>query len=269
MNPIKRQRGFTLIEMALAGTMGLAVLTTGFALYRYQTRTQITQSDSTDAQMTIDYIVSSVRTLAVSAGGGLPQAANGLRHQKNAKGLTVYYNPEDASTTVDQALNTNLTDGVLPVTDITLFMEAGYVLVMNDTATALSAIGSVDWANDKITLATPSIEANLGQIDLVYPVYYCSLYVDGTGNLRKSFLGQGASLKRIPLAQNIDSLNISYDVSSEGNGAFITTLTDANKISRVKIFVRIRPSHAIAGSRNRTFETIIGIRRGRLYNRTI
>jgi hypothetical protein len=133
----------------------------------------------------------------------------------------------------------------------------------------LAEMESVDVAGKKVRLKNAALEAKMVGADFIYPVEYCSLYVDTTGALRKTILAEGTSWTNIPLAVNIDSLDISYDLSADGNGTFTRNIADSSKVSRVKLYVRVKGAHTLVGSTKRSFETIVGVRRGRLYNRAI
>jgi hypothetical protein len=263
------QGGFTVIELALAGTIGLLAMGSGFMLYRSQTSMHLRQTDINEAQLTLDYVANAMRTTIVSAGGGLPQGVSGLRKCANGRGLATYVNRDDLSSTVPGELNLDPTDGILPVADITPFDGTGYVLVSRNEECRLGMMESVNADAKTVKLKDPSIESGLGGADFIYPVEYCSLYVDTAGALRRTLLAEGAAQKDIPLALNIDSLDISFDLSPEGNGGFTRDISDSSKVSRVKVFVRVKAAHAFAGSPKRSFETIVGVRRGRLYNRAM
>ncbi len=265
----RAQRGFTVVEMALAGTVGMLVAGSGFMLYRSQTSMHLRQNDVNEAQLTVDYVVNNLRTMVVSAGGGLPQGASGLRKCVSGRGVSTYVNRDDRSATVVDELNLNPNDGVLPVNDITPFDGTGFIMVSHNEDCLLGEMQSVDVAAKTITLKDPSLETKLTGANFVYPVEYCSLYVDTMGSLRKTILAEGSTLKNIPLAVNIDSLDVSFDVSADGNGGFTRNITDSSKVSRVKVYVRVKGSHALAGATKRSFETIVGVRRGRLYNRAM
>jgi Prokaryotic N-terminal methylation motif len=265
----RAQRGFTLVEMMLAGTVGMLVVGSGFMLYRSQTSMHLRQGDVTEAQLTVDYVVNTLRTMVVSAGGGLPQGASGLRKSASGRGLSTYVNRGDLSTTVVDELNLDLNDGVLPVSDVSLFDGSGFVMVSHNEDCLLGEMQSVNVAAKTLTLKDPSLETKLAGADFVYPVEYCSLYVDTLGSLRKTILAEGAAQQNIPLAVNIDSLDVSFDVSADGNGGFTRAITDSSKVSRVKVFVRVKGAHVLAGKSKRSFETIVGVRRGRLYNRAM
>jgi hypothetical protein len=264
-----KQDGFTLVELMLAGTVGMLVVGSGFMLYRSQTKMHLRQGDVTEAQLTVDYVANTLRTMVVSAGGGLPQGASGLRKCANGRGLSTYVNRGDLSATVVDETNLDLNDGVLPVSDISLFDGAGFVMVSHNEDCLLGEMQSVNAAAKTVTLKDASVESRLAGADFVYPVEYCSLYVDTLGSLRKTLLAEGASQQNIPLALNIDSLDVSFDLSADGNGGFTRSLADSNKVSRVKVYVRVSGAHALAGKSKRAFETIIGVRRGRLYNRAM
>ncbi|MDB5048296.1 MAG: hypothetical protein JWO30_1367 [Fibrobacteres bacterium] len=267
--PKRRQSGFTIVEMALAGTIGMLVVGSGFMLYRSQTSMHLRQNDVNEAQLTVDYVVNMMRTTVVSAGGGLPQGASGLRKCAAGRGVATYVNRDDLSSIVVDDLNLSLTDGVLPVNDITPFDGAGYIMVSHNEDCLLGEMQSVNTAAKTITLKDPTIESKLAGADFVYPVEYCSLFVDTMGSLRKTILAEGSTMKNIPLAVNIDSLDVSFDVSLEGNGSFIRNITDSSKVSRVRVYVRVKGAHTLVGAMKRNFETIIGVRRGRLYNRAM
>ncbi len=261
------EAGFTLIEAILAATIGLIVLTSGFFLYKSQTSMSLKQEDTNTSLMTIDYVVDMVRTMVISAGGGLPQMVNGLRSQGDGTGLVAYFNPNDLYTAVTSA-NTDTTDGVIPVAQASIFDSAGYVLLTNGDAFALSAISSLDTAAKTLTVPA-AVETALGKADFAYPVVYDSLYVDGSRYLRQTQVNQGTDNANVPLAFDIDSLNLSYDVSANGDGTFSDSINDSSKVSRVKVFIRVKAEHTAAGSATRQYETIVGIRRGRLYNRGV
>lgn len=263
------QAGFTVMEMILAATMGLIILVSGFMLYRSQTKMQLRQGDVNEAQLTVDFVQNAVRTMVVSAGGGLPQMATGLRKAANGKGLVTYVNSKNSACTVPDSINTDTADGIIPVTDPTPLVGSGYAFVTHNEEYSLAEIDTVNVSAKTVKLKDASLEKNLGGVDFVYPVEYCSLYVDTAKNLMKTNLGKAAGYKKIPLAMQIDSLNVSYDVSPDGNGSFSLALTDTTKVSRVKLYLRVKGAHALAGTTARTYETIIGIRRGRLYNRAI
>ncbi|GEM_PF-3697925 len=265
----RAQRGFTIVEMALAGTIGMLVVGSGFMLYRSQTTMHLRQNDVNEAQLTVDYVVNMVRTIVVSAGGGLPQGANGLRKCAGGRGVSSYVNREDLSAMVVDDLNTDSTDGIFPVTDITPFDGSGFVMISRNEECMLAEMQSVDIPGKKVRIKDASIETKLAGADFVYPVEYCSLYVDTVGNLRKTILAEGSIWNNIPLAVNIDSLDISYDLSADGNGTFTRNVADSCKVSRVKLYVRVKGAHTLVGSNKRSFETIVGVRRGRLYNRAI
>ena len=263
------QRGFTIVELALAGTVGMLVVGSGFMLYRSQTSMSLRQNDVNEAQLTVDYVVNMMRTTIVSAGGGLPQGASGLRKCANGRGISTYVNRLDQSAIVNDDLNANVTDGILPVSDITPFDGSGYIMVSHNEDCLLGEMRSVSIPGKTITLKDTTIESRLAGADFVYPVEYCSLYVDTGGALRRTILGENSTYQNIPLAVNIDSLDVSFDVSPDGNGGFSRAITDSSKVSRVKVYVRIKGAHTLAGSTKRSFETIIGVRRGRLYNRSM
>ena len=270
--------GFTLVEMVITGTLGLLLASSGFMLYRSQAKMSLKQSDVNEAQLTVDYLMNTVRTMAVSAGGGLPQMANGIRKQATGKGMITYVNPKtlyqissgfttaSLSTLVSQSLNTNITDGSIPVTDITMFDSVAFVYLSRNDKGALAKVSSIDVSGKKVVLGTPSIESGLGGVDFVYPVQYCSLYVDSAKYLRRTYVGKSSGYAQVPLALNIDSLNITYDVSSDGTGSFTNNVTDSSDVSRVKIFVRVKGGHKGSSQIGRNYETIVGIRRGRLFN---
>ncbi|MEO6095193.1 MAG: hypothetical protein ABIW76_05800 [Fibrobacteria bacterium] len=263
------QNGFSIVEMAMAGTIGMLVAGSGFMLYRSQTTMHLRQNDVNEAQLTVDYVANIVRTLVVSAGGGLPQGANGLRKCASGRGVSSYVNREDLSAMVVDELNTDLTDGVFPVSDITPFDGSGFVMISRNEECMLAEMLSVDVAAKQVRLKNAALEATLAGADFIYPVEYCSLYVDTAGALRKTIVAEGSVWNNIPLAVNIDSLDISYDLSADGNGTFTRNVADSNKVSRVKLFVRVKGAHKLVGSTRRNFETIVGVRRGRLYNRSI
>jgi hypothetical protein len=263
------ERGFSVMELAIAGTVGMLVVGSGFMLYRSQTKMHLRQNDVNEAQLTVDYVVNTVRTAVVSAGGGLPQGANGLRKCAGGRGLSSYVNREDKSAIVVDELNLDTTDGIFPVTDITPFDGSGYVMISRNEECLLAEMLSVNVPEKKVRLKNAALEAKMVGADFMYPVEYCSLYVDAAGSLRKTILAEGSAWNNIPLAINIDSLDIGYDLSADGNGSFSRNVADSNKISRVKIYVRVKGSHKLAGSTKRSFETIVGVRRGRLYNRAI
>jgi hypothetical protein len=264
-----KQAGFTIVEMLLAATMGLAILTSGFMLYRSQTKMQLRQGDVNEAQLTVDYVTNAVRTMVVSAGGGLPQVATGLRKAANGKGLVTYVNRKNAAASVPDGANTDTADGVIPVSDPTSLVGAGYAFITHDDLYALAQIDTVNVGAKTVKLKNALAEKNIGGADFVYPVEYCSLYVDTAKNLIKSLVGTSAANMKIPLATQIDSLSITYDLSTDGNGAFTSALADTAKVSRVKLYVRVSGAHTLAATTKRVYETIIGIRRGRLYNRAI
>jgi hypothetical protein len=108
------QRGFSIVEMAMAGTVGMLVVGSGFMLYRSQTTMHLRQNDVNEAQLTVDYVANTVRTLVVSAGGGLPQGANGLRKCASGRGVSSYVNREDLSAMVVDELNTDTTPSTAP-----------------------------------------------------------------------------------------------------------------------------------------------------------
>jgi hypothetical protein len=245
------------------------VLSLGFMLYRSQTKMNLRQSDAAEAQLTIDYLVNSMRTMVVSAGGGLPQMANGIRKHATGKGITTYVNSLEASSAVVLDSVSDTTDGVIQVVDIAPFTEAAFVLLTRNEEIALARVASVDVPGEKIHLADPSQEDRLGGGAFAYPVEYCSLFVDVDSTLRKSMVGKSESHTRVPLAVNVDSIDVSYDLSPAGNGTFTNAVTDSSKISRVKLFVRVSGEHRLAGTTKRSYETIIGVRRGRLYNGAI
>jgi hypothetical protein len=263
------RNGFTVIEFVLAGTIGLLAMGSGFMLYRSQTSMHLRQIDINEAQLTLDYVANVMRTTIVSAGGGLPQGVSGLRKNGNGRGLTTYVNREDLSSTVADELNLDPADGILPVNDITPFDGTGYVMVSRNEDCRLGVMESVNTAAKTVKLKDPSIESALGGADFIYPVEYCSLYVDTTGALRKTLLAEGVAQKDIPLALNIDSMDVSFDQSPDGNGAFTRNITDSSKVSRVKVYVRVKAAHAFTSTPKRSFETIVGVRRGRLYNRAM
>ena len=266
---LRAQAGFTLVEMIMAATMGLMILISGFMLYRSQTNMQLRQSDVNESQLTVDFVVNAVRTMVVSAGGGLPQMTTGLRKAASGKGLVSYVNRNNIACAVPDSMNTDTADGIIPVSDAAPMVGAGYAFVTFNEAYALAEIDTVNVATKTVKLKDANKEKNLGGVDFVYPVEYCSLYVDTAKNLIKTNGGKAAGNTKIPLAMQIDSLNISFDFSTDGNGSFSTALTDTTKVSRVKLFVRVKGAHTLAGGTSRSYETIIGIRRGRLYNRAI
>lgn len=252
----------------MAGTMGFMTLTMGFMLYQSQSRMSARQEDVNEAQLTIDYTVNLIRTLAVSAGGGLPQMANGLRRQGSNRGFVTYYNPDDAVSAVQEDLNTDTADGLLPVADPSVFAGVGYAFVTRNEEFVLSRL--LPGAGTGRIKVEASAEQGLGGADFAYPVEYCSLFVDNQGFLRKTFVGRTSEDDRnIPLAAGIDSLQISYDLGSAGNGSFSTSVNDSSRVSRVKVYLRVKGAHTLSGSAKRNYETIVGIRRGRLYNRAI
>jgi hypothetical protein len=263
------QSGFSLVETIMALTMGLLILVSGIMLYRSQSKMQLKQSDVNESQLTVDFVVNAVRTMVVSAGGGLPQIATGLRKAASGKGLVTYVNRKNLASAVNDSLNTDWTDGILPLNDATPLMGAGFALVARNESFRIVEIDSVNVGSQSVKIKNAGIETALGGADFVYPVEYCSLYVDSAKNLIKTNTGSTVGNKRIPLAMQIDSLYISYDLSPDGNGTFATTLTDSSKVSRVKLFLKVTGAHTLAGNTARTYETIVGIRRGRLYNRAI
>ncbi|HKP96568.1 MAG TPA: hypothetical protein VJ385_12490 [Fibrobacteria bacterium] len=266
---MRSQRGFTVVELALAGTVGMLVVGSGFMLYRSQTGMHLRQNDVNEAQLTVDYVANLMRTTIVSAGGGLPQGASGLRKCAAGRGVATYVNRDDLSSVVVDELNLDPADGVLPVADVTPFDGTGFVMLSHNEDCLLGEMQGVNPGAKTITLKDPTVEAKLAGADFVYPVEYCSLFVDTGGALRRTILAEGSAMKDIPLAVNIDSLDVSFDVSPEGNGGFTRNITDSSRVSRVKVYVRVKGSHALAGATKRSFETIVGVRRGRLYNRAM
>jgi len=268
LNTFKNQKGFTLIEMIMASTIGSIILVSGFMLYRSQMKMQLKQGDVNEAQLTVDYVQNAIRTMVVSAGGGLPQMATGLRMTANGAGLVSYVNPKNLATTVPDSLNTDTTNGVIPVLDATPLIGAAWVFVTKDERFFLGKVDTINVPGKVVKLKDANQEKVLGNIDFIYPVVYDSLYVDSAKNLIRATSGISNTLK-IPLATNIDSMNISFDISTDGSGNFSPTITDTTKVSRVKLYLRVKGAHVLAGSTSRTYETIIGIRRGRLYNKAI
>ncbi len=268
-NFFRKQGGFTAVEMILASTLGMMILISGFMLYRSQTKMQLKQSDVNEAQLTIDYVTNAVRTMVVSAGGGLPQFSTGIRKPASGNSFVTYVNRSNLASYVVDSLNTSATDGIIPISDATPFVNMGYAVITHDEMYALCEIDTAKVGDKTIKIKNPAAESALGGVDFAYPVEYCSLYVDTAHNLIKTNSGQEAGNLKIPLATQIDSLNISYDISADGNGTFTTAINDTTKISRVKLFIKVKGAHTLVGSTSRSYETIIGIRRGRLYNRAI
>jgi hypothetical protein len=279
LNPLKRpdgpeySRGFSLAEMAIAGTVGFLAVSIGLMLYRAQSKMHLRQTDVNEAQLTVDYVANAMRTLVVSAGGGLPQMVNGLRPAAGGKGLVAYVNPLNLVATVPDgayADSTAADDGIVPVTDVTPILNTSTVLLTFNENFALAGVQSIDTVAKIIVLKNVAAESSLGGVQFVYPVDYCSLYVDSARNLKKTFIGKSSTFQNIPLAQGIDSISVTYDLSSDGNGTFTNAVADSNKVSRVKLYLRVKGLHSpLAGSTFRKYETIIGVRRGRLYNKAV
>jgi hypothetical protein len=269
-----RQGGFSLAELAIAGTIGFMALSLGLMLYRTQSKMHLRQTDVNEAQLTVDYVVNAMRTMVISAGGGLPQMANGLRKAAGGKGIVTYVNPLNLVATVADGAYDDTSadnDGVIPLKDARPLVGYPLVMITHNEDFYLAKVQALDTVLKTLTLQQAWMEDTLDGVDFVYPVDYCSLYVDTAKNLIKTWVGKDTSFQNIPLAQGIDSLSLTFDLSPDGNAkdsSFTPNVADSNKVSRVKLSLRVRGLHTpLAGSTFRKYETIIGVRRGRLYNK--
>lgn len=245
----------------IALILGVIIYLIGFNFYLAHFREQVRETDVNAAQQTVSYATNLIRDKVISAGGGLPMSTSGIVGNSGNHLLCAYNNPTNNFASFDAVNNHAKKDGRLPVDTIDIFDGASYVYVVGNGDTLLK-ITQIHVQNKWIKV-DPKIDEDVFAPQYLYPVMMQCIYLDADS--LKMDTTQTPSPSGVPLAIHIDTLQVSFDCSRNGNGTFTNSVNSGQIISRVKVYVVARGRQTASGVVvSRRLETTIGIRRGRI-----